>query len=80
MKYTGMTLAITGLVDQKFLERSFAFAGHAEFGFVTQCTLDKEYADAYKKIQKGNEVTVLGICLGRDKNDGPLIISRCIVR
>ena len=80
MKYTGQTLAITGRVDQTLLGTVIAFTGHEQIGFVTQCNFDKDGADSYKKIKRGDELTVVGVCMGRDTNDGPLIISHCILR
>lgn len=80
MKYTGQTLAITGRVDQKILGTSLVFTGHEQIGFATQCFFDKDGADSHKKIKRGDELTVIGVCLGRDTNDGPLMISHCILR
>jgi hypothetical protein len=80
MKYTGRTLAITGRVDGKILGSSLVFEGHARHGFATQCFFAKDDTDAHKKIEKGKDVTVLGVCMGRDTNDGPLMIAQCIFR
>jgi hypothetical protein len=80
MKYTGRTLAITGRVDGKVLGSSLVFEGHARHGFATQCFFDKNDTDTHKKIVKGKDVTVLGVCMGRDSNDGPLMITQCILR
>ena len=79
-KYGGRTLAITGQVGEKFLGSSIIFAGHQRHGFATQCIFDKNDPDSVKKIENGKEVTLLGVCMGRDGNDGPLMIHQCILR
>lgn len=80
MKYTGKTLAVTGTVDGTLLGSSLVFTGHRLYGFATQCFFEKQNDDAIKKIKSGAELTVIGVCMGRDKNDGPLMISKCILR
>ena len=79
-KYGGRTLAITGLVDNKLLGSSVIFAGSREHGFATQCFFDKDEADSLKKVKSRDEITVIGVCMGRDKNDGPLMITKCVLR
>jgi hypothetical protein len=80
-KYSGRTLSLTGVVNQKILGSTLVFkTDHRRDGFAVQCFFDKDGADSYKKIRNGQEVTMLGLCKGRDSNDGPLMITQCILR
>ena len=80
-KYSGMTLAITGRVFNTLFESAVIFdTDDNRDGFAVQCNLDKDAADPYKKIARGKEVTLVGVCRGRDGKSGPLIITQCILR
>lgn len=80
-KYNGKTLAVTGRVDGKRYGTMLVFkTDNRRDGFLVQCFFDKDGADSYRKIKDGQEVTMLGLCKGRHTNDGPLMITQCILR
>lgn len=79
-KYQNKTLAVTGTVDTKMAGTTLVFkTDDRTNGFIVQCFFDKDGADSYRKIKNGQEVTMLGLCKGRN-GDGPLAITSCILR